>query len=625
MSILNFNKVSVGYGGPPLLDAIDLKINQGERICLIGRNGVGKSTLLKLLNGELALESGIIEAKQMLKVARLSQDVDTSVSANVYDVVASGLGDTGDILMQYQHVSHQLAEEYSEECLEKLSELQQIIDSQDAWRNHTQITSVISKLSLDADAEFASLSGGMKRRVLLAKALVTEPDLLLLDEPTNHLDIEAIIWLENFLLSYGKTLLFITHDRQFLQKLATRIIELDRGKLTSWECDYATYLERKQAALETEARQNAVFDKKLAKEEVWVRQGIKARRTRNEGRVRALEKIRQERKERRALMGTAKLQSQIQALSGKIVIEAEKLNYAIADKVIIKDFSTTILRGDKIAIIGPNGCGKTTLLNLLLDKLKASSGELKLGTNLEIAYFDQMRDQLNVEASVIDNVAEGQSTITINGKDKHIISYLQDFLFAPERARFPVKSLSGGEKNRLLLAKLFTKPANLLVLDEPTNDLDVETLELLESLIVDYKGTLLLVSHDREFINNVVSSTIVYEGNAKFNEYVGDYNDWLWQRKMDEKSSTSAKSETTKKTDRKVSVSKLNYKEQRELEKLPKLIGTLEKEIAELHIIMAKPDFYQKDQAEITKITKHLEQCEADLAHCYQRWEQLEG
>jgi len=623
MSIITLRNIRLGFGGPVLLDGINLMINRGERICLLGRNGTGKSTLMKIINGELKPDDGMIELKETLRIARLDQEVPGDGNASVYDIVASGLGEIGDLLTRHQHLVQELSEDYSDSVLQDLTKIQEIIEAKDGWKIQSRVETALSKLSLNSTDIFSNLSGGIKRRALLAKALVIEPDLLLLDEPTNHLDIEAITWLEQFLLNYKRTLLFVTHDRQFLQKLATRIIELDRGKLSSWDCDYQTYLERKQAALESEAQQDKLFDKRLAEEERWIRQGIKARRTRNEGRVRELEKMREQRQARRKLIGKAKLQSQKLEASGKIVINAENLNYKIDEKIIIRNFSSTIIRGDKIGIIGPNGCGKTTLLNLLLGKLTPQTGKVEQGTNLEIAYFDQMRAQLNENQSVVDNVSEGSSRVIVNGKEKHIIGYLQDFLFSPERARTPVKALSGGERNRLLLAKLFTKPANLLVLDEPTNDLDIETLELLEALLVDYKGTLLLVSHDRVFLNNVATSTIAFEGNGQFNEYVGGYDDWIQQRKVQESPATKKVEENKKPI--KTSKKKLSYNEQRELQNLPKKIQKLEKKQEEIEVLMAEENFYQQDSDEIKKVTQKLEDIIIELEHCYQRWEKLES
>jgi len=628
MALLTLRNVSLSFGGPPLLDGIDLQIEPGERLCLVGRNGTGKSTLMKLLNEELHADSGEVVRRQGLKVARLTQEVPADLRGEVFDVIAGGLGEQGALLAEYHHVSQQLADG-DEKLLAKLERIQHELEACDGWQLNQRVEAVVSRLSLPAESEFADLSGGLKRRVLLARELVSEPDLLLLDEPTNHLDVAAIDWLEEFLLGWGGSLLFITHDRMFLQKLATRIIELDRGQLTSWPGDYETYLKRKAEALEAEAQQNALFDKRLAQEEAWIRQGIKARRTRNEGRVRALKAMREERRERRERTGKVKVEVTEAERSGKVVIEATNIGMAYEGRTLFHDFSTAIMRGDRIGILGPNGVGKTTLLQVLLGKLPPQQGKVKLGTNLEVAYFDQYRAQLDEEATVVDNVAEGSDKVTINGKDKHIMGYLQDFLFSPERARSPVRSLSGGERNRLLLAKLFTKPANLLVMDEPTNDLDVETLELLEELLLDYQGTLLLVSHDRAFLNNVVTSTIAFEGKGELHEYVGGYDDWLRQRRtpQEQEAKKSAAAPPPKpKAENKSAAKpvKLSYKDQRELDALPKRIDELEGEIEALHATMADPGFYQQDGAVIAETKEKLEKLEGELSVSFERWEALE-
>ncbi len=626
MALLTLRNVSLAFGAAPLLDGIDLQIEPGERLCLVGRNGTGKSTLMKLLNDELQADSGEVVRRQGLRVARLTQEVPHELAGPVFDVVAGGLGESGALLADYHTVSHQLAESGDAKLLSKLEQIQHRLEAVDGWALNQRVETVVSRLKLPADSDFASLSGGLKRRVLLARELVSEPELLLLDEPTNHLDIDAIAWLEEFLLGWQGSLLFITHDRMFLQRLATRIIELDRGVLSSWPGDYETYLVRKQEALEAEATQNALFDKKLAQEETWIRQGIKARRTRNEGRVRALKALRSERRERRERQGTAKMQVQGAERSGKVVIEAENLSFSYDGKPIFSDFSTTIMRGDKVAILGPNGVGKTTLLKVLLGDMEPQQGKVKLGTKLEIAYFDQHRSILDEEASVIDNVAEGSDRVEINGASKHIMGYLQDFLFTPDRARSPVKSLSGGERNRLLLAKLFTKPSNLLVMDEPTNDLDVETLDLLEELLLDYQGTLLLVSHDRAFINNVVTSSLVFEGHGRLNEYVGGYDDWLRQRPSCELETGKQKKGTASQPEQAKSVkkAKMSYKDKRELEMLPDKITELEAEQEALQQKMADPDFYQQqDGGAITLTTERMEQITVELEQAYERWEEL--
>ncbi len=627
MALLTLRNISLAFGGAPLLNGVDLSIEPGERLCLVGRNGTGKSTLMKLLNGELQADGGeIITSGQGLRVARLTQEVPHELSGPVFDVVAGGLGEGGALLAEYHDVSHQLAESCTDQLLAKLEKIQHKLEAVDGWSLNQRVETVLSRLKLPADSDFASLSGGLKRRVLLARELVSEPELLLLDEPTNHLDIDAIAWLEEFLLSWQGTLLFITHDRMFLQRIATRIIELDRGVLSSWPGDYETYLLRKQEALDAEATQNALFDKRLAQEETWIRQGIKARRTRNEGRVRALKSLRNERMERRERQGTAKMQMQGADRSGKVVIEAENLSFSYDGTPIFSDFSTTIMRGDKVAILGPNGVGKTTLLKVLLGEREPQQGTVKLGTKLEVSYFDQHRSILDEEASVLDNVAEGSDRVEINGASKHIMGYLQDFLFTPERARSPVKSLSGGERNRLLLAKLFTRPSNLLVMDEPTNDLDVETLDLLEELLLDYKGTLLLVSHDRAFINNVVTSSLVFEGHGVLKEYVGGYDDWLRQRPSCEaagstaKRSSSAPAQPTSSSKK----NKMSYKNKRELELLPDRIAELEAEQDTLQQKMGDPGFYQQQDAKaVTRATERMEQLNGELEQAYQRWEEL--
>ncbi len=601
MALISLRDVTVGFGEPPLLDQVNLQIKRGEHVCLLGRNGVGKSTLMRLIHGDLPPDAGEILRQPGVRITLLPQEVPQSLNGTTYEVVLGGL----DAAQTNWHAAGDDAE----------------------WRKEQQVATTLSRMNLDPQAPFEALSAGMKRRVMLARGLVCEPDLLLLDEPTNHLDIEAISWMEEFLLRYGGTLLFVTHDRAFLQKLATRIVELDRGNLFDWSCDYPTYQQRKQAALEAEADQRLQFDKKLAREEVWIRQGIKARRTRNEGRVRMLEKMREERRLRRERTGSVRLRLQEVKRSGKLVIEAENLTYAYAAGMpVVRDFSTLILRGDKIGIIGPNGAGKTTLLRLLLGQLPPQRGKLRHGVHLEVAYFDQLRDQLDEDKSVFENVGEGNDTIVFNGKPRHIIGYLQDFLFSPERARSPVRILSGGERNRLLLARLFTKPSNVLVMDEPTNDLDTETLELLEELLLDYPGTLLLVSHDRAFLNNVVTSTLVLEGDGRVGEFVGGYDDWLRQQ------STAAVS----KDDRRVSRPEkqkpqrqarqtLSYKERRELEALPQQIEDLEAEQASLYHAMANPQFYQQAGHEIAKAKARLESLETELNAAYQRWEALEA
>ena len=601
MALISMRDVSVGFGGALLLDHVNLQIERGERVCLLGRNGAGKSTLMRLMYGDLAPDAGEIVRQQGLRIALLPQEVPQGLNGTTFDIVAAGLNEAG----AARHAADAGAE----------------------WRQHQQVEKTLSRMHLDPHAPFEALSTGLKRRVMLARGLARDPDLLLLDEPTNHLDIEAIGWMEEFLLRYGGTLLFVTHDRMFLQRLATRIVELDRGSLSDWACDYETFQKRKQAALEAEAGQWVQFDKKLAREEAWVRQGVKARRTRNEGRVRALEKMREARRARRERTGSVRLGAQDALRSGKLVIEAEDVGYGYDhEKPVIRDFSTLIMRGDKVGIMGANGSGKTTLLRLLLGELPPQQGRLRHGVHLEVAYFDQLRAQLDEDKSVLENVGEGNDTIVFNGKPRHIIGYLQDFLFSPERARSPVRTLSGGERNRLLLARLFTKPANLLVMDEPTNDLDRETLELLEELLLDYPGTLLLVSHDRAFLNNVVTSTLVLEGEGRVGEYAGGYDDWLCQRRPDppaemEKPATRSEKQRPRRERRET----LSYKEQRELEALPQQIESLEAEQTKLYQALSDPAFYQQGGAEIAGARARLESLEQELAEAYQRWENLEA
>jgi len=630
MALLTLRNINLGFGGPNLFDSLNLQIEAKERLCLLGRNGEGKSTLMKLIGGMVKADEGSIEQQQNLKIAYLTQDIPDEVDGSVYDVVASGLEGVGEILKNYHHCSLQLAENYTDQKMEELSRIQHELEAVDGWSLSQQIETTLSLLELPADDEFNSLSGGLKRRVLLGRALVTEPDLLLLDEPTNHLDVEAIQWIEEFLLNWNGSVLFVTHDRSFLRRLATRIIELDRGKLTSWPGNYETYLLRKQEALENEEKENALFDKRLAQEEVWIRQGIKARRTRNEGRVRALKAMRNERMQRREQKGQVNMQVTAQDSSGKRVIEAENVNYSYGDTPIIKNFSTLITRGDRIGIIGPNGVGKSTLIKLMLGELKPDQGTVELGTKLEIAYFDQLRAELDLKKSVRDNLAPGTDKIDVAGKEKHVMSYLSDFLFAPARANSPVSTLSGGERNRLMLAKLFARPFNLLVMDEPTNDLDVETLELLEDLLMQFEGTLILISHDRAFLDNVVTSTLVFEGDCQVNEYVGGYEDWLRQFKdkmarnkklpIKEKQNKALDNKAVKKT----SIKKISFKEQKELDELPKLIEALDTEMAEITEKMADAKFYQQNKEIIAITTSRVSEIEYELKEAYKRWEQLE-
>ncbi len=627
MSIIRLRNISVSFGGPAILENISLTIDAGERVCLLGRNGMGKSTLMNVIAGDIVPDTGEIERQQGMVTAKLDQQVNIGEGGAVFDVVAQGLGDSAGLLKAYHHAVHKLAVEHSTRAEAELEKAQHAVEVAGAWQLNQQVDSILSRMQLDGDMLVETMSGGMKRRVLLARALVQKPQLLLLDEPTNHLDISAIAWLEEQLLAYNGALLFVTHDRAFLRKLATRIIDLDRGELKSYPGDYENFLRRKDEFLKAEAEANARFDKKLAQEEVWIRQGIKARRTRNEGRVSALQKLRSERRQRRDLVGRASMKIAEAERSGKLVVEATAIGFSYQDQPLVKDFTTTILRGDKIGVIGPNGVGKTTLLNILLGELAPQQGRIKPGTNLSVAYFDQMKAQLDEQASVIDNVSHGRERIDIDGKSKHIIGYLQEFLFSPERARSPVKSLSGGERSRLLLARLFSQPANVLVLDEPTNDLDIETLELLEELLLEFGGTVLLVSHDREFLNNVVTSTLVFEGNGKVAEFVGGYDDWVRQREIDPFNETTVKNDDAKKARdvTKKKPAKLSYKDQRELDRLPQKIEMLETRVQQITEEMSKPDFFQQDKSVIVKTQQQLETAQTDLDLCYTRWEQLES
>ncbi len=529
MPLITLDHIAHAYGHLPLLDDASLQVEAGERVAIIGRNGTGKSTLLQILSGELQPDGGTVWRQPGTRVARLVQDVPLSAHAPVFDVVAEGLGDLAELIRAYHHATVEIEHDHSPDALTRLGELQHELEERDGWSLEQRVELVLTRLDLPADAIVDTLSGGWKRRVLLARSLVAQPDLLLLDEPTNHLDVAAIEWMEAFLREYAGAVIFVTHDRAFLENIATRIVELDRGRLTSWPGDYQTFLRKKEEWLANEATQQAKFDKRLAGEEVWLRQGIKARRTRDEGRVKALMAMREERAARRLQPGSVKMQVIEADPTGKTVFEAEELRKVYGETVVVDDFSTRIVRGDRIGLIGPNGAGKTTLLRMLLGELQPDAGEVRTGTNVQVAYFDQQREQLDPERTVVDTIADGNDTIEINGMRRHVHGYLQDFLFSPERARSPVKALSGGERNRLLLARLFTRPANVLVLDEPTNDLDLETLELLEAQLVEWPGTLLLVSHDRRFLDNVVTSTLAFEGDGHIGEYVGGYEDWKRQ------------------------------------------------------------------------------------------------
>lgn len=593
MSLLSINQVSFTWSGPPLLDEISLEIYKGERIGLLGRNGAGKSTLMKMIAGELDPDDGQIKRDKDVRIARLIQEVPGGYSGRIHDYVAEAAAPF------FEH----------------------------DWETEHAVERILSRMELNGDDNFEALSSGMKRRVLLAASIVQSPDILLLDEPTNHLDIPAIKWLEQFLQSYEGTLLFVTHDRVFLQSLATRIIEIDRGKIYDWTCDYDTFLKRKEAFLDAEEKQNALFDKKLAEEEVWIRQGIKARRTRNEGRVRALKKMREERSQRQSRVGNVNMQVATADRSGQLVIEAKNVTFSYGDEPVIRNLTTLVSRGDKIGIIGRNGAGKTTLLKLLLGELKPDSGTIRQGTNLEILYFDQLREQIEEEKTVIENVGEGQQTLTINGQPRNIYGYLQDFLFTPERARRPARYLSGGERNRLLLAKLFTRPTNLMVLDEPTNDLDAETLELLEELICNHPGTLLLVSHDRAFLNNVVTATLVFEEGGEVKEYAGGYDDYLLQSQKNEKAANETVESQVKAEPQveKPKVIKLSFKEERELKEIPQRIEQLEQEQVELQANMASPEFFKQSAEVIADATSRLSVIQQELEYLLERWEELES
>lgn len=626
MGLIWINEVSVSFGGPRLLDGATLHIEAGERIGLLGRNGSGKSTLMKLLAGDIAPDGGEIVRNGEVRIAMLPQDVPDDLPGTIYDVVAAGGREHQELLRDYRDLTRRMAGG-DESLLRKLEQLQHRLETSGAWHYHQRVETVLARTGLDGSAEFRILSAGMKRRVYLAKALVSDPDLLLLDEPTNHLDLDAILWLEEFLLKFEKTLMLVTHDRAFLQRLATRIVEIDRGGLMSYPCDYGTYLERRQALLEAQEKQWQEFDKKLAREEIWIRQGIKARRTRNEGRVRALEKMRTERAGRQEQAGNVRMTILEAERSGRLVAEATDIHFAFGENRIVEGFSTTILRGDKVGIIGPNGSGKTTLLRILLGQLKPQRGTVRLGAGLQVAYFDQLRAQLDVSGTLKDNLADGNDMIVVGGASRHVMGYLQDFLFPPDRILSPVSSLSGGERNRLLLAKLFLLPSNVLVLDEPTNDLDAETLELLEDRLLDYGGTILMVSHDRAFLNNAAISTIVFEGKGRLQEYAGGYDDWLRQRPAQGEPLKAAPAEPKQKKDRPPKEKrKLSYKETRELQELPLQIEALEAEKERLLETLNSPAFYvSRNAGQIQGASDRLKALDEELDGAYGRWDELES
>lgn len=631
MSLVNLDNVSIAFGLNQLLEKSCLTIEPGERICVIGRNGEGKSTLLKIIQGLLKPDSGVVNVQNSIRISALEQEVYTDSNNTVYDEITDGLGDVRDLLKEYHHLI--VKPDLTEDDLKHMERVQHELESKDGWNISNRVDSIISKLELDEDVKLSELSGGWLRRVYLAKALICDPHLLLLDEPTNHLDIEAIEWLEEFLLDYRGGMLFITHDRSLLKKLATRIIEIDRGVLSSWPGDYENYLRRKDEVANAEELANKRFDKKLSQEEIWIRQGVKARRTRNEGRVRSLEAMRDEFKQRRTKQGTASFAIEQADQSGKIVLEAEKVDYSWGDLKIAENFSLKILRGDRLALIGPNGCGKTTLLRIMLGELPPQNGKVKLGTKLEIAYFDQLRNTLNLEESVIDNVAHGSDFIEIGGARKHIMGYLSDFLFTPERVRTPVKALSGGERNRLLLARLFSKPANVLVLDEPTNDLDIESLELLEEKLTEYKGTIIIVSHDRDFLDNVVTSSLYFEESGKIGHHIGGYSDAkaavtlaAKKAKKLEKAAKQAHSPQKSNKDKpKPPAKKLSYKDQLELDSLPAQMEKLEQQIDALQEETTSTGFYQQENHKVTEFLANLEKLQIEFDAMFTRWEELES
>ncbi len=643
MAVLSARGVLLAFSGQPVLDGVNLTLEEGERVCLLGRNGAGKSSLMSILAGQAAPDGGEVHRAQGLRTGLLPQDVPPGLSGTVFEVVTSGLGNKGELgrrMAEHHRLARELAASRvdavrADRLAQELTKVERALDAAGGFEALRQVETAVSKLGLDPDAEFSTLSGGLQRRTLLARALAGDPDVLFLDEPTNHLDLDSIAWLEDFLLRRRGTLFFVTHDRAFLRRLATRIVELDRGELTSWACGYDAYLERRAAQLEAEATEQSKFDKKLAQEEVWIRTGIKARRTRDMGRVRRLIDMRRERAARRERVGSARLLAQEAERSGKLVAELEHVSFTYDGRPVIRDLTTVVTRGDKLGIIGPNGAGKTTLLNLLLGRLQPTGGSVRLGTNMQVAYFDQLRAELDHDKSVKDNVIGGNDQVIVNGQPVHVLGWLRNFLFSADRARIPVRLLSGGERNRLLLAKLFARPCNVLVMDEPTNDLDLETLELLEDLLADFSGTLLLVSHDRAFLNNVVTSTLAFEGDGRVVEYAGGYDDWLSQRQA----ALQAKPAGQRVPDGEASVKsaasrgprKLSFKEKseaetrrRELDALPARIESLETEQAELNARLSSPELYSDSQA-VQKVQARMAEIEAGLDAALSRWEELES
>ncbi|HEY3380679.1 MAG TPA: ATP-binding cassette domain-containing protein [Vicinamibacterales bacterium] len=638
MALVVLDQVSIAFGHLPLLDHVDLQIDAGERVCLIGRNGTGKSTLLQIVAGEVLPDGGTAWKQAGLRTARLEQDASLADVRPVFDVVADGLGDLSELVAAYHHAAVGVAEAATPALLDRMGRLQHELEERDGWRLEQRVELVLSRLSLPSEVLVDTLSGGWRRRALLARALVSQPDVLLLDEPTNHLDIAAITWLEDFLSEYPGAVLFVTHDRAFLQRVATRILELDRGRLTSWPGDYATFLRKKEEWLANETLQQEKFDKRLAEEEAWLRQGVKARRTRNEGRVRALTRMREERAARRSQLGSVRLDAEQADPPGKMVFEAEHVSKSLGGAKVVHDFGVRVMRGDRVGLIGPNGIGKTTLLRLLLGELPPDCGEVRRGANVQVAYYDQQREQLDPERTVFDTIGDGNETVMVHGRPKHVHGYLRDFLFPVERARSPVKALSGGERNRLLLARLFTRPANVLVLDEPTNDLDLETLELLEAHLTEWQGTLLLVSHDRAFLDNVVTSTLVFEGAGRIQEFVGGYADWQATRaRIDAAAALAARTAASRAPASAVVTAptagdgitparrRLSYNEQRELEQLPAQIETLEAEQLQLSDVVAGPEFYKEPADDIRNTLARLEALHHELHTAYARWDELDS